>query len=306
MDSAPRPLLLENPRAFMDIVRNHDDEVRAYGLHTIDDLVTCEMLRHGLFSDGSTLLNVRRVYDELFLEAPVDRRREIYEHVKMIVSALGGRTAAAFTPFMNLDDDLGIVSTATIDYVSFGTLIENDPMTRPKDVVDMVVNGVPRNRAAVIGGLISIGDPRVCVLVAPLRDSLNIDEAEIVTQAFTGMASKSQVGFYLDWLEELVDDQDRDTLALFGHVAAGLHRLATRRIVPFITDGLRPFPVPSQDDETGWSDMRAIDADEFADSISGRLFDLERREGLPKVMPHVIRAFGLTPKTPPEEIANIQ
>ncbi|HWK66075.1 MAG TPA: hypothetical protein VNS34_14120 [Rhizobiaceae bacterium] len=290
----------------MDIVWNNDDEVRAYSFRTFDDLVTCEMLRHGMFSNGSTLLNVRRVYDELFLEAPVDRRREIYEHVKMIVSATGGRVAAAFTPFMNLDDDPGIVATATIDYISFGPLIEGDPMSRPKDVLEMVIKGVPRNRAAVIGGLISVGDPRVCALVAPLRGSLNIDEAEIVTQAFTGMASKSQVSFYLDWLEELVDDQDDDTLALFGHVAAGLHRLAARRIVPFITDGLRPFPVPGQDDETGWSDMRAIDPDEFADSISGRLYDLERRESFPKVMPHAIRAFGLTPRTPPEEIASIQ
>lgn len=305
MDPAPRPLFLENPRAFMDIVRNHDDEVRAYGLHTFDDLVTCEMLRHGIFSNGSTLLNVRRVYDELFLEAPVDRRLEVYGQVKMIVSGLGGWAAAAFTPFMNLDDDLGIVSTATIDYVSFGTLIDNDPMTRPKDVLEMVIHNVPRNRGAVIGALVATGDPRVCALVEPLRGSLNIGEVTNAAKTFTGLASKSQVDFYLEWLEEIVDDQDDEALALFGQVAGGLHLLAFRRSVPFITDGLRPFPAHGQEDEA-WSNMRAIDPDEFAGSIAGRLYDLERREGIPKVMPHIIRGFGLVPRTPPEEIARIQ
>lgn len=44
--------------------------------------------------------------------------------------------------------------------------------------------------------------------------------------------------------------------------------------------------------------MRAIDANEFADLIADRLYDLERREGFPKTMPHVLRAFGLMPRTP--------
>src|SRR5688572_20773385 len=130
MDLLPKILLQEDPRAFMDIVTNHDPEVRMNSLHTFDDVMTCEFLRHGIFNDASEVPSLKRLYNDLFLQAPVVRRKEIYEHVKMIVSNLGGWTAAAFTLFMLLDDDIGIVSTATIDYTSLGTLIKNDPISR--------------------------------------------------------------------------------------------------------------------------------------------------------------------------------
>ena len=167
----------------------------------------------------------------------------------------------------------------------------------------MIVDGVPRNPAAVIGGLLALGDPRVCALVSPLRHMLDASQTETVTKCFSGFTAKCVVDFYLDWLEELVDRQDYEGLALFGHVAAGLYRLADRRVVPFINDGLRPFPVPSAENAGDWSSIRRIDPDEFARSIADRLYDLERREGAPKVMPHAIRAFGLTPKTPVADTA---
>ena len=99
--------------------------------HTFDDMMTCEFLRHGIYNDVSEVPGLKRLYNGLFLQAPVARRWEVYGHVKMIVSSTGGWTAAAFTPFMLLDDDIGIVSTATIDYTSLGTLTENDPISRP-------------------------------------------------------------------------------------------------------------------------------------------------------------------------------
>jgi hypothetical protein len=56
------------------------------------------------------------------------------------------------TPFMRLDPDMGIVSTATIDYASLGSLLNDDPISRPRDAISMVEKGIPRNPAAVIGG----------------------------------------------------------------------------------------------------------------------------------------------------------
>jgi hypothetical protein len=48
-------------------------------------------------------------------------------------------------PFMLLDPDMGIVSTATIDYGSLGSLLNDDPMTRPKDAISMIEKGIPRS-----------------------------------------------------------------------------------------------------------------------------------------------------------------
>src|SRR5882762_11874394 len=113
------------------------------------------------------------------MQAPADRRKQIYRHVAMIVPQLGGWTVGAFTPFMLLDTDIGIVSTATIDYTSLGTLLHDDPMTRPRDVVAMINKGLPGNPAAVIGGLLALGDPRVCEMVRPLRQVLDAEQVTI-------------------------------------------------------------------------------------------------------------------------------
>src|SRR5262245_4456476 len=232
-------LLKANPERFMKAVLTEDPEARVASLSTFDDFMTCEFLRYGIFNDPAQVPELTRLYNELFLRAPVDRRWDVYGYVKAIVTQLGGNTAVAFTPFMLLDESVGIVSTAAIDYVSLGTLIDNDPMSRPKDVLTMINRGFARNPAAAIGGLIAIGDPRVCALVAPLRGSLDANQTAIVTQAYSGFTSKSQVEFYLDWLEELVDREDYDGLSLFGHVTAGLLRLADKRIHDWINDGFR-------------------------------------------------------------------
>jgi len=77
------------------------------------------------------------------------------------------------------------------------------------------------------------------------------------------------------------------------------------RRLPWITDGLRPFPVSGPEAELAWSSMTRIDPTEFAHAIADRLYELERRESAPKVMPHIVRAFGLTPRTQLSDIALI-
>ncbi|MGP0088751.1 MAG: hypothetical protein ACLPKB_02140 [Xanthobacteraceae bacterium] len=305
MGDAPELLLFSNPEAFMAVVNNHDETERAQVLSTLDDMVTCEVLRHGIFNDQRGLPHLIKFYDEVFMQAPVDRRRQIYRHVAMIVPQLGGWTVGAFTPFMLLDTDIGIVSTATVDYTSLGTLLKDDPMTRPRDAIAMVDKKLPRNPAAVIGGLLALGDPRVCKLVRPLRHTLNAEQVMIVTKCFSGFVAKCTVDFYLDWLDELVDRRDYDGLGVFGNVAAGLYRLADGRKVPFVSDGLRPFPVPIGEN-VEWPGICSIDPVEFSASIAERLYDLEKREAPPKVTPHAIRAFGLVPRTIPENVALMQ
>lgn len=298
-------LLLADPKRFMEIVQNHDTETRVKSLKSLDDMMACEALRHGIYNDPAKLPELAEFYRRYFLEAPAERRREIYRHVAMIVEQIGGWTAGALTPFMLLDTDLGVVSTATIDYTSVGSIIVDDPMTRPKDVVMMIERGIPENPAAVLGGLLALGDPRVCDLIQPYRSGLNAEQITTVTKCFSGFTAKCVVEFYLEWLEELVDQRDYDSEAAYGNVVAGLCRLAAQRRVPFIADGYRPFPVSTAGDGP-WPDLKMLDPEEFAASIEGQLLDLERREAVPRVLPHAIRAFGLTPVSSGDEIAAVQ
>jgi hypothetical protein len=147
MSNAHELLLMADPKLFMAVVHEPDPAKRVRSLHTLDDLMTCEALRHGIFDDRAALPSLIGFYNEVFLQAPVDRRGEIYRHVAMIVPEIGGWTAGAMTPFMLLDPDIGIVSTATIDYTSLGSLLNDDPMSRPKDAISMIEKGIPRNLA---------------------------------------------------------------------------------------------------------------------------------------------------------------
>jgi hypothetical protein len=298
-------LLTSDPVAFMNVVEEPDPGKRVRRLHTLDDMMVCEALRYGIYNERTALRALMQFYKEVFLQESVDRRHEIYKHVATIVPEIGGSVAGAITPFMLLDIDMGIVSTATIDYTSLGTLLNDDPMTRPKDAIDMITKQIPDNPAAVVGGLLSLGDPRVCDLLTPLRQTLDVDQIVTVTKCFSGVTAKCCVEFYLDWLEETVDRRDYEGVEIFENVAAGLYRLADSRSLPFIIDGLRPFPVPQQAD-SAWPGVKFIEPDQYAKSISARLFALEQREGVRRVLPHVMRAFGIVPKSKPDEIALMQ
>lgn len=303
MTDASDLLLLNDPAAFLAVIQNDDIGARVRALHTLDDAVACETLRHGLVNDRKALPGLAQFYRETFMQAPVERRLEIYGHVKWISAQMGGWTAGAFTPFMLLDDDIGIVSTATIDYCSLGSLFdEGDPLGRPRDAMAMVLRQLGRNPAAILGGLLCLGDPRVCALVAPLSRQMDEHQARTFTRCSTGLTYKCVVDFYLQWLDELADRRDPLSEANFGNAAAGLTRVADHPN-PFVIDGLRPFPVPPPGEP--W-DVTRIAREPFVDSIAERLFDLEARESTPKVMPHALRAFGLVPRSRPGDIALMQ
>lgn len=283
---------------------NDNSEERISGLKTIDDLIVCECLRYGYYNDPAMIKDLIKLFDEIYAWQSLEVKRRIYSHVAMIVPQLGGDLAGAFTPFMLLEDELGIVSTATVDYASIGTLSDNNPMTRPIDIMMMIERNMPRNPAAVIGGLLVLGDPRVCKLLEPLRSSIPPDYVPEITKSFSGFSYKCVIEFYMDWIDELIDEKDFESESIIGHVIAGLYRLAKFNKYNYILDGLRPFPVEHQT-RTNVT-IKQLSLEDYTQSISHRLYDLERREGEPKLMPHVIRGFGLEPLSPSEDIGVMQ
>ena len=49
MNDPPELRLVANPQAFMAILNNDSESVRFNALQTLDDMTTCECLRHGIF-----------------------------------------------------------------------------------------------------------------------------------------------------------------------------------------------------------------------------------------------------------------
>lgn len=278
MNEPIEPLLLTNPEAFMQYIARTDDN-RFDGLQTLDDWVVSEFLRYGLIKDDSLLSHIGEFYDEIFLEAATEKRREIFMYVRDIVKQSKGKAAGAFLPFVICDPDIRIVASATIAYVTFAELINNDPMTRPRDMLGMVEQRLPRNPCACYGALLYLGDPRVCELIRPMRDSFSLEEVHTITNCSSGFLYKCVVEFHLDWLDDLMDRTDDVGQGLFGRVAATLAHIVRIRNVPFVLDGLRPFPFLDTDNDY-W--VTRIDWDDYLPTISERLFDIEANEAPPR------------------------
>lgn len=70
-------------------------------------------------------------------------------------------------------------------------------MTRTKDALNMVLRNLPRNPAAVFGGLLALGDPRVCEWFAPLRSHIDTDFVAEITKNFSLFKYKCVIEFYI-------------------------------------------------------------------------------------------------------------
>jgi hypothetical protein len=187
-----------------------------------------------------------------------------------------------------------VCSTAVLDWVNEAGLTDGDPMSRIQDMIDVIVRRRAENVGAVFGGLLHLGDPRVCALLVPLRDSLTDFEANEVARCFTGLVSAATTEFLLDWLEGLNGDaQDRR----FGKVASGLALLRRGMQWPVAMTGERPFPWKSVTPEEQRRMARFIPIEEYTERIAPRLRALERREPEPKVMTHVLEVWGVSPST---------
>jgi len=149
-------------------------------------------------------------------------RREVFSRLATFAREQEIRRDALY-PFLLCEDDPEIVSTAAFDLaLNFEPDAEDQP-DGPEHVLGLVLKGGLLNPGAALGGLLALGDPDVCDRLAPLRTTLSTRELnhtllQLVTSA-GGEIHAATVHFYLDWLEELLD---QDQPHAFGHVASGL------------------------------------------------------------------------------------
>ncbi|MBL6459374.1 hypothetical protein JMJ55_29080 [Belnapia sp. T6] len=266
---------------------------RLSGYACAADHLLGEILRYGALSDAGMIRDLQGLY-RTFVEGgmSVALRREIYRHVAGFQQQSDFLSANAYLPFITCEPERSICSTAVIDFVSTVASPSDDPLSAVRDIVKMIAARFPCNPGAAFGGLLYLGDPRVCRLLWPLKDELDDDEANEASLCFTGILSAATIEFQLGWLEGMEGDgQDRR----FGVVASGL--ALQRRImkVPFVMTGQRPFPVASVSPEEQMRMQRPVPIDEYTVSIAPRLLALERTEPEPKVMPEVLAIWGLAP-----------
>jgi hypothetical protein len=294
-----KPLFLIDPGRFWGLVTNDDSQVRYAAFDTIDDLLICEIVRYGVFNKPEMAGPLATLYREQFMQIPEERRLGVYLQIAGFVEHTSV-SINAFLPFVTQEGARPIVATAVIDYASFGPLTDGDPMSRVKDIIEMIEEGRLRNEGAAFGALLHIGDKRACDLLLPLRDSLDNAALKEAVNCGTGFVHSSTVEFYLDWLEGLEgDDQD----VTFSQVVAGLGNLMRVRQADQIFTGERPFPTRGVSRER-WTELqKPVPLAEYVQGISRRMYALERAEPPPRIIPHMLAKWGLKPLTDPAETA---
>ena len=105
----------------------------------VQDLLFGEVYRFGYLNFPELIPGLRRVYDDLVrLGISVDVRMEVLQHVAGLVRNAPSVSIGAFLPFICQDPDRGVVATASVEYVSLGPLVDNDLMSRPKELIDFI------------------------------------------------------------------------------------------------------------------------------------------------------------------------
>ena len=296
-------LLVSDPVHFMEHVIRADPQERWDGLKTLDDIVLCEILRYGMYNDAATIPELKQFYSRYFLPVPVERRSEVYSHVAGMVENVDFVSPNAFLPFVVGDDDKMIVATAVIDYLSVTPVPADDPMSEVREIIGLIAGGVLQNEGAAFGALLHLGDPRVCRLIWPLRDTLDIDSLKDAVNCQTNFISACTVEFYVDWLEGLVGDIGDGA---FGLAAAGLASVKRMSGMNEVFTGLRPFPfTKTMTAEEIRAIAKPIPIADYLERIAPRLYALERSEPPPRVMPDVLTAWGLEPRSDRSEWADL-
>ncbi|MDR3468560.1 MAG: hypothetical protein P4M07_21725 [Xanthobacteraceae bacterium] len=293
-------LFQTDPDRFWDVVSNENPKERVAALESIDDMLLCEVLRYGLLNRTEMISPLASLYRDLFMQVPVERRFEVSRHASAFVDQTTIVSANALLPFIAEDTEAAIVSSAVIDYVSFSPLTNNDPMSRVKDIIGMIESAALKNEGAAFGALLHIGDRRACKLLWPLRDSLDGEALKNATKCSTGLIHAGTVDFYLDWLEGM---EGTDVDGKFGIVASGLALLKKTNQSDQVFTGHRPFPARGATPAQWMALQKPMPLADYARRIAPRMYALERTEPPPRVMPHVLLAWELQPRTDREDIA---
>lgn len=218
----------------------------------------------------------------------VSTRLGIFKHLEDGVVA-GPLSVNAMLPLLFEDPELAVSSSAAMVFAANYPVRDGDPMTGPKATIRMLRTMPVANRAGVFAGLLLMGDRRVTALLREVEPELTRQERYQAASARTGFVNAGTVEFWLDLLERCPGDVDD---ARFGAAAAALERLATTVDYPFVTEVERAFP-PLGGDGEPLTVLQQWPIAEYARLIAPRLLAVAAREPAPRVLPRVLRAWGI-------------
>jgi hypothetical protein len=281
----PRPLSEYSESEMLSLL-DKPEEYRTLSDLDLDQFVNFAIAVYGMTSRLEFIPKINLLYAHFLQRIPAAHRLQNYAANRDLVVS-GEMSLNGLLPYLFADEDIGIVSTAALDYTVLLPLKGNDPLTGPKSLLKLIDTGTLANPAAAIGGMVSLGDQRVTNLLKNIRHKLTNTEVEILTHCSTGHLTVAVIEFYLTWLEELKGDYDD---AVFGTIAAALINLIRESSSPVVHSIERVFPSTP---DNAIRQLGNWPLKEYAKSVIPRLKAIAKREKEPSVMPYVIDAWKL-------------
>ena len=277
----------------------NDDYIGSLRAEELVEFVTGVQIVYGIKNDPELVPRLTSLYQTFMELIEAERRRAVGQRV---ARAMKDKMTSmnALIPFLLVDEDRGVVSTATIDLAMIGYPSDSDPLGWPRWLVDQVKMRVPANVGAMFGGLVSLGDARVNSLLMEARTSLSSEEVGEAARCVTGFGQIGTVEFWLDWLEECSGTQDD---AIWRNAASALVNLVNSLQSPYFLDAERNFGYPWNEGCEPMEVYGQMSVVEVAERYSSRMYALEASEPPPKVMSKVLESYGLPPRANPDDQA---
>jgi len=246
------------------------------------------LVMYGSDNSTSDISQIAMMYVHVREQCSESMRMELVSRLEEVVRD-GSASEITFLPIVIVDDAESVVAKATIELVSYSPCVDGSRYVF-QELHPLMKRATILNRGAVVGALISMGEATFQPHIDKMRALLVRFELEVAARISTHFVQHHAVQYWLRWAESVVDSRDNENEGVFGVCASALFRLGQNNPIGRVFETVRHFPTVEPLNE--WS------AEEYAINIAPVLYRLESRERPPKVMPHVLTAWGLTPKSP--------
>jgi hypothetical protein len=279
----PRQALMEE----FESLAQHPEKWDSLPLQKLKHFTFAQILRYGTVSDSKMIPDLHRLYRVFGAKASFEDRNEVLEEVFEALES-GISSADALLPFMYEDPAPGIVTGASLKMALITPLKNGDALTGPKAVCEIARQHASDDqmRGRIVGGLLLLGDRRILPILDGCMKFLGPEGRGELSRAWSGFAYASAIDFYLKWLTRAPEDE-------YGSVAGTLARVAMSASPRKVLDVERKFPSHAPDNRPAIRYLREWTIEEYGRIIATRLRELNRKEQAPKVMPSVMRAWGV-------------
>lgn len=255
-------------------------------------------IRYGTTLDGGLISVLFPMFIRLCDDYERDSRLEVLHQLTLLLDKRELH-AMALLPLVICDVDRQIVSTATLDLLAYSEVHQSSGL--PYGLVELLELArlkVPRSLGYVLGGLVAYGDSSLRLSMDTI--ALHCDNQEIAQAArcWSGFLTHAAIDFWLSICETLQAGSDLgdEAESRLGFAASALVNCVRMTKSPVVVDIVRRIPATAYDSpievRKQWSFRQ------YANLIKPRLQALADAETGEKIMPVVMREWGLKAKSP--------